>query len=443
MTASNTLSAGDALRAMARGDLSAVELVKACLARISERDGEVKAFAHIDPAAVLAKAQAADVARRSGAGVGALHGLPVAIKDIIDTAELPTEHGCALFAGNQPEADAAVVTLLKQAGAIILGKTVTTECAHMTPNVTRNPHNLDHTPGGSSSGSAAAVADAMVPLALGTQTGGSVIRPASFCGIYGFKPTHGLIPRVGVLSQAPSLDTIGVYGRSVEDLAIIADVLAVHDPRDPDSVLQSRGRLTDVAMGTWKLKPLFAFVKTSMWNEADAVTREAFGELVELLGDQVEEVSIDETTRLGLDAARVVNYAELAHNFGPLLDKGRDKISPGLANAIEEGRRISAAAYLEAKNARARLMVACEQLLLEYGTLLTPAAPGPAPKGLTTTGRPIFNAFWTYLGVPAVTLPLLEADGLPLGVQLIGAPRDDGRLLRTARLLVEQLNEAA
>jgi Asp-tRNA(Asn)/Glu-tRNA(Gln) amidotransferase A subunit family amidase len=438
----STLSATAAARAIAAGEMTSEALVSACLKRIAARDGEVRAFVHLDPDHALAQARAADEAARHGRGVGALHGVPVAVKDIIDTADMPTEHGSAVFAGRRPTEDAVCVAALRAAGAIILGKTVTTELATLTPGVTRNPRNPAHTPGRSSSGSAAAVADHMVPLALGTQTGGSVIRPASFCGIYGFKPTYGLIPRVGVLDQAASLDTIGVYATDLAGLAAIADVLAGYDARDAASVRQSRAPLSAIMVQPWSLKPTFAFVKTSAWAEADAVTREAFGELVEALGDQVEEVSIDETTRRGLAAQKIVQNAEVALRYGPLLDRAPALISPRLTAQIEDGRRITAAAYLDAKDFRAKAEETCAHLFREHGTILTPAAPGPAPKGLETTGNPVFNAFWTYVGTPAVTLPLLEADGLPLGVQLVGARGDDGRLLRTARLLVEQLAAA-
>ena len=443
MTALNSLSAVEAARRIAAGDLSSVALVDACLARIAERDGTVKAFVHIDADHARTQAKAADEAARQGRGTGPLLGVPVALKDIIDTADMPTQHGCPVFKDSRPETDAACVSALRKAGAVILGKTVTTELATLTPNITHNPRNLAHTPGGSSSGSAAAVADDMAPLALGTQTGGSVIRPGSFCGIYGFKPTYGLIPRTGVLDQAQSLDTVGVYARSVEDLALITDVLAIHDPRDPASLLTSHASLRTVAMAPWKVKPMFAFVKTSAWDEhADPATKEAFGELIETLGHQVEEISIDETTRAGLVAHRTIGDAELATRYGPLLDRNPELISPRLAKQIEGGRAITATDYLAALDARERLYASCKHLFADYGTILTLAAPGPAPKGLGATGNPIFNGFWTYMGTPAVTLPLLEIDGLPLGVQLVGARLDDGRLLRTARQLVEQLAAA-
>jgi Asp-tRNA(Asn)/Glu-tRNA(Gln) amidotransferase A subunit family amidase len=443
MRALNDLTAVELAAAVARREVSAEELAKACLARIEAREPAVKAFAYIDPDHVLRQARAADELARTGVTTGPLHGVPIGIKDIIDTADMPTAHGSPAFADNRPEEDAACVGALRAAGAIVIGKTVTTELATLTPNKTHNPRNLEHTPGGSSSGSAAAVADSMIPVALGTQTGGSVVRPASFCGIYGFKPTFGLISRAGVLEQSASLDTVGVYGRSIEDLALLADVLSFHDGRDPASLAVSRGSLLARATEKWNIAPMFALVKTSAWEEhAEPVTKEAFGELVETLGDRVEEVSIDATTERGLAAHRLVQNAELAGQFGPILDRDPSLISERLARQIEEGRAIKATDYLRAKAFREQANRTLRELFVNYGTILTPAAPGPAPKGLGSTGNPIFNAFWTFVGTPAVTLPLLEADGLPIGVQLVGARGDDGRLLRTARLLERQLAEA-
>jgi Asp-tRNA(Asn)/Glu-tRNA(Gln) amidotransferase A subunit family amidase len=442
-TKPSDLSATEAASLIARGDLTSEAVITACLERSAESDAEVKAWTFIDRERALAQARAADEQRKSGKGVGPLHGIPVGIKDIIDTVDMPTEHGSPVFKGRQPRADAAAVAALRAAGAVILGKTVTTELATLTPAATRNPVNPEHTPGGSSSGSAAAVAAGMVPLALGTQTGGSVIRPAAFCGVYGFKPSFGLVPRPGVLSQAPSLDTVGVFGRSLEDIALLADAIQGYDERDPASIAASRPNLLARATENFPLPPMFTFVKTHAWGEADAVTREAFGELVEHLGDKVEEIGIDFTTERGIAAAKIVQNVELAHHYGPLLDKAPELISQRLAGQIEEGRRLRGVDYFAALEARRELYATIEDLLTQHGQILTPAALGPAPKGLESTGNPVFCAFWTYLGVPAVTLPLLEADGLPMGVQLVGARRDDGRLLRSARWLVRHLAEAA
>jgi Asp-tRNA(Asn)/Glu-tRNA(Gln) amidotransferase A subunit family amidase len=434
------LTTSEAVAHLARGETSSQKLVTACLERIAAIEPQVQAWAFHDPEHALAQARAADALSKEGKGVGPLHGVPVGVKDIIDTVDLPTENGCRAHRGRQPTVDAACVTALRRAGAVIMGKTVTTELATFTPGKTHNPHNLEHTPGGSSSGSAAAVATGMVPAALGTQTVGSVVRPGAFCGIYGLKPTYGAIPRVGVLTQAPSLDTVGVYGRSVEDLALLADVLQGHDPRDPASLVSSRPRLLATATEDWPLDPLFAFVKTHAWHEADAATHEAFGELAEDLGGQATEIGLEHTTEDGYAAARIVQKVEMAVEFGPLLDRSPELLSDNLRQQLEDGRRVTGVEYIAALNAREKFYASVEEILRNYGTILTPAALGPAPKGLGSTGNPVFCGFWTYLGVPAVTLPLLEADGLPMGVQLIGARRDDGRLLRTARWLVRRLS---
>lgn len=423
---------------LSTGEISAENYAKACLDRIAAREETVRAWVHLDPEHVLAQARAADEQRREGKGTGPLHGIPVGIKDIINTADMPTQNGSPLFKGYQPRRDAFCVAALRAAGAIIMGKTVTTELATLTPNKTRNPHNPEHTPGGSSSGSAAAVADGMIPVALGTQTGGSVIRPASFCGTYGLKPTLGLISRSGVTLQSHTLDTVGVYGRSLEDVALITDALSAHDPDDPVSYPRARTSLSRFLREEPPVPPLFAFCRTPAWDKADATTKAAFAELVSELADRVQEVEIPSLEDV-LVQQRHVMGAENAAYYGPLLAKAPQAISLGLTGRIEEGAKVLAKDYIAAVNARDRLYAAIEETLLNYSAILTPAAPGPAPKSLDTTGDPIFNSMWTYLGVPCVTLPLLEVEGMPLGVQLIGMRRDDGRLLRTARWLVEHL----
>jgi Asp-tRNA(Asn)/Glu-tRNA(Gln) amidotransferase A subunit family amidase len=433
------LTAAEGAKKIATCETSSEALVAACLERIAEREPEIQAWAFIDHERALEQARAADRVFREGRGVGPLHGIPIGIKDVIDTADMPTEHGSPAFKGRSPSEDASCVTALRRAGAVIIGKTITTELANLTPAVTRNPRSVEHTPGGSSSGSAACVAAGMVPVSVGTQTAGSVIRPAAFCGVYGFKPTLGVVPRTGVLTQSHSLDTVGVFGRSVEDLALVTDAMQCHDARDRASLSTSRPHLFATATQDWPLAGTFAFVKTHAWKEADAAMREAFGDLMERLGNKAQEISIDATTARGVAAASIVQSVELAAYYGPLLDRAPDLLSKGLAQRIEEGRHVKGSAYVEALNARETLYRSVEDVIVEYGTILTPAAPGPPPKGLGSTGDPVFCAFWTYLGVPAVSLPLLEADGLPIGVQLVGARRDDGRLLRTARALPQAL----
>src|SRR5712664_1484880 len=286
------LSAADAARKIRDGLLTSEELVSACLERIRATEPSVQAWTFLDEGHALAQARAADERKRSGEPIGALHGVPVGLKDIIDTADMPTENGTVLHKGRTPRDDAAVVKALRAAGAVILGKTVTTECAYFAPGKTRNPHNPEHTPGGSSSGSAAAVAAGMVPLALGSQTAGSVIRPGAFCGVYAFKPTHGLIPRTGVLQLSRTLDHIGLFARSIEDVALLMEQLIGYDEGDPDTRPRARIPFREVSREEPPLEPMLAFVKTPHWERADADTKEAFSELLETLGDRAEELEL-------------------------------------------------------------------------------------------------------------------------------------------------------
>jgi Asp-tRNA(Asn)/Glu-tRNA(Gln) amidotransferase A subunit family amidase len=438
------LTATEASKLMATGDLTSEALTKAYIARIEAREPEVKAFAYFNAEQALEQAAAIDRARISGKLMGPLVGLPVGVKDIIDTADMPTENGSAIFKDRQPDADAACVAALRQAGCVIIGKTVSTELATLTPGKTHNPNDLGRTPGGSSSGSAAGVADGMFPLALATQTGGSVIRPASFCGIYGMKPTFGMISREGVTMQSHSLDTIGFYGRSVADLAMMGDALSAYDARDAQSYYpRYNTNMMRIAAEKAPVTPLFCFVKTPFWEQADPIAREAMEELIAELGDRVEEQEMPSLETVA-ELAGTVQGSENAGYYGVLADAAGDAMSPGLRERIERGRKIPAESYMRALNARERAASNIDmQLSLSHTAILTLAAPGPAPKTLASTGNPIFNSPWTYLGQPCVTLPLLEVDGLPIGVQLIGARRDDARLLRTAQWLVDHLAATA
>jgi Asp-tRNA(Asn)/Glu-tRNA(Gln) amidotransferase A subunit family amidase len=439
------LEACEAARLIREGAVTSVEVVEACLARVREVDGQVQAWTFLDSDYVLAQARAADEYRLSGQPIGALHGVPVGLKDIIDTADMPTENGSVLHAGRTPSRDASVVSLLRAAGAVIMGKTVTTEFATRTPGKTRNPHNSGHTPGGSSSGSAAAVAAEMVPLALGSQTTGSTIRPASFCGVYGLKPTHGLIPRHGMLQLSRSLDHVGLFARSVEDIALLLEELAVHDERDPDSRPRARVPYRAVAAEEPPLPPMFGCVKTSLWDRVDADAREAFEELVKHLGDRVEEVELVTPAEEVLEWQRAIGGAEIAINLRREWEKGRDKLSAALRVRIEHGRDVRALDYLAALGRVPELNASLTELFEQrYDAIVTPAAFGTAPKGLESTGDPAFCALWTLCGMPALSVPLMQgANGLPLGVQLVGARHRDARLLRTARWLVSHLSKVA
>src|SRR5256712_13836431 len=308
----NWLSAVEGARMIRDGVITSVELVQACLARVREVDGQIQAWAFLDPEHALAQARAADEYRMSGQPTGALHGVPVGIKDIIDTADMPTENGSVLHAGRTPSRDASVVSLLRAAGAIVMGKTVTTEFATRTPGKTRNPHNPAHTPGGSSSGSAAAVAAGMVPLALGSQTTGSTIRPASYCGVFGFKPTHGLIPRHGMLQLSRTLDHVGLFARTIEDVALLLEQLAAHDERDPDSRPRAHVPYCAVVAQEPPLAPMFAFLKTSLWDRADGDAREAFEELVDNLGGRIEEIELLVATDEVLEWQRAIRGPVMA-----------------------------------------------------------------------------------------------------------------------------------
>lgn len=424
---------------LAEGSLRAVDLVRACLARIEEAEPQVGAWAWLDGDYALAQAERLDQWRQSGRPLGPLHGLPIGLKDIIDTKGIPTENGTPIDAGRVPKADAWIVSRLRAAGAIILGKTVTTECAFMQPGKTRNPHDPAHTPGGSSQGSAAAVGAGMVPLAIGTQTGGSVIRPASFCGIVGMKPSFGLIPRTGILPQSPFLDTVGVFARSVEDCALLAEVLAGHDPADPSTELVPTPRMLEVARSRPPVQPAFAFVKPPGWDDADAQMKAALEELVALLGDVCAEVPLPGFEEIA-SLRQKINFAEMAKCYYPLERRGRDLMSDRLKAAIDEGKSVLARDYIAALDWRDVMNGALKAVFTRFDVILCPAAPGPAPKGLDDTGSAIFNGLWTLAGVPAVTLPLFTSEsGLPIGVQLVGPRGDDARLLRTARWLADHL----
>jgi Asp-tRNA(Asn)/Glu-tRNA(Gln) amidotransferase A subunit family amidase len=436
--AGERFGAAEAARQLRERKVTAAELTRACLARIEAREAEVQAWAFLDPEHALRQAHAADEWRKGGRPLGPLHGMPIGVKDIIDTADMPTENGTVLHAGRRPRADATLVSLLRAAGAVILGKTVTTELAVYSPNKTRNPHRPEHTPGGSSSGSAAAVADGMVPLAIGTQTNGSVIRPASFCGVYGFKPSHGLIPRTGVLTQSPPLDTVGVMAADLEGLALLAEPLMAFDAKDRASQPHAPPRLLEVLQAPPPVPPLLAFVRSPVWDQAAEDTRAGFAELVDVLGERVEEVALPASFDDAIELHRTIMEADLAKNFAREYERGRDQLSARLCEMIEAGQRVLAVDYNRALERAVALTAALDELFTRYDAILTPAAPGEAPHGLGSTGSPVFCTIWTLCGVPAVTLPLLTgASGMPIGVQLVGAKGDDARLLRTARWLIE------
>ena len=438
------LSATETARLIRDGVISSRQLIEACLARIDEADAQVQGWAFLDRDYALEQARSADQSRMSGQPIGPLHGVPVGIKDIFDTADMPTEYGSAIYAGHTPSRDATVVARLRAAGAVIMGKTVTTEFAYFAPGKTRNPHNPEHTPGGSSSGSAAAVGANMVPLALGSQTNGSTIRPAAYCGVVGFKPTHGLISRHGALLLSRSLDHVGLFANSVDDIALLAEQIVGYDEQDADSQPRARIPLGQIAAEEPPLPPMFAFVKTPYWDRVDEDTKEGFAEIIEHLGSQAEEVKLFPSAADAWQWHQAIMGAEMAHNLAREWTDRRDLLSEQLRAQIERGREVRAPDYLRALSQVAPLNESFVEIFEQrYDAILTPAAPSAAPKGLASTGDPAFCTLWTLCGMPAISLPLLQgASDLPIGVQLVGPRHGDARLLRTARWLAAKMAES-
>jgi len=441
-----TLSACEARALIDEGLLTSQQLVEACLDRIETLEESIGAWAHLDRELALEQARAADAFRSRGLPTGALHGLPVGIKDIIDACGYPTEDGTVLHKGRIPATDATLVSLLKEAGAVILGKTVTTELAVYSPGKTRNPHNTEHTPGGSSSGSAAAVASAMVPLAVGTQTNGSLIRPASYCGVYAFKPSFARISRFGVLKQSNPLDTVGVFARDLEDLALIADVLMRYDGRDSTMSPTAPPCIRTIMEQAVPAQPHFAFVRTSMWDEVEQSSKDGFRELIEAINDKtggsVDIVSLPSVFDDLHDHHRTVMEADLAQSFASEYSDGKDKLSAVLSEMIERGQKVSSAEYASSVDKIKEYGDILRLLFEDYDAILTPSTSGAAPKGLDSTGSPAFSTIWTFCGNPAVNLPILQnPEELPVGVQVVADKGDDARLFRTCRWLLELLND--
>ena len=447
---SHLLSATDARALIEKGLLSSCELVEACFARIDELEPTIGAWAHLDREVALQQARDADEFRKSGLPIGALHGLPIGIKDIIDTVDYPTERGTVLHQGRQPQHDATLVSLLKEAGAIILGKTISTELAVYAPGKTRNPHNPDHTPGGSSSGSAAAVSAAMVSLSVGTQTNGSIIRPAAYCGVYGYKPSFGRISRHGVLEQSPPLDTIGVFARDLADLALIADVLMRFDAQDTAMTPVAPPCVASIMAQEVPVNPHFAFIRTPVWEQVDQATKDGLRELLDIANETANEAQAKTIDIVDMPASftelhedhRKVMEGDLARSFADEYQRGKAQLSDVLREMIERGQQVSDADYQQALARMQDYNAFLGEVFEDYDAILTPATPGPAPAGIDATGSPVMNTIWTFCGTPAINLPILHsADGLPMGVQIVGEKNDDARLFRSTRWLLDRLED--
>lgn len=438
------LSATEAMVAMASGRLSSVALVQSCLDRIAATDSTIKAWAFLDADAALAQAAECDRIRTAGMALGRLHGIPVGLKDIIDTARMPTERGTSIFAGRQTTHVARLVENLREEGAVIMGKTVTTELAFMHASDTRNPHNPDHTPGGSSSGSAAAVAAQHVPLAVGTQTNGSVIRPASFCGTFGFKPTRGIVSRTGLLQTSVSLDQVGGFGRTLADVALLTDVIGGYDQSDSCSFARPRPDMATGAAAKAPVPPNFAWFDLPFNDRLTPDTQDGLNAVLEIIGPQVSRMEpADTLSNLVAVQARIHEY-EICQHLAEVFDAHWNQISDTLKPVIARGRQISKSEYEDALAVKASAEIFFADFFVEYDAIIAPAAAGEAPKFGNGTGDPIFCTLWTLAGLPCVTLPILVGEtGLPIGVQLIGPLEKDDRLLRTAHWLQTHLAEQA
>ena len=416
----------DAARAIAAGRVTSAALMESCLERIAVRENEVGAWTHLDREHVLAEARARD----GETPRSLLHGVPVGVKDVLDTADMPTAYGSPIYAGHRPRADAACVALLRAAGLVVLGKTVTTEFAYRYTGKTRNPINLEHTPGGSSSGSAAAVADFMVPLGIGTQTAGSVIRPASYCGVVGYKPTFGTINRAGLKFLAESLDTIGVFARHVPDAGIFAAILAGWSP----------GEIVKKAASA----PRVGLCRTPAWDQAEPSTRDALEEAAGRLGRAGAKVSDVELPVFSPDiseAQKTIQTHEAWLAFSYEREVHGDSLSDAIKAELKIGGECPPERYAMALETATTSRAALGELFSGHDVLLAPSAPGEAPRGLTTTGDPVFNRPWTLLGTPCITLPgFFGPQDLPVGVQVIGPRAADAATLGYAMWIQDALD---
>jgi Asp-tRNA(Asn)/Glu-tRNA(Gln) amidotransferase A subunit family amidase len=423
----NELDAWQAARLMAKRELRAVDLLHACLDRIAERNDEVHAFTHLDRAHALVQAHALD----KGPVRGLLHGLPIGVKDLFDTIDFPTSYGSPVYGAHRPKVDAAAVALCREAGALVTGKTVTTEFAYFYPGATRNPHDLTRTPGGSSSGSAAAVADSMLPLALGTQTAGSIIRPAAYCGVVGYKPSSGRVPRAGIKSLSETLDTPGGFGRSVRDVALLGAVLT-GDARlgtSPDESAAPRIGLCRT--------PEWAYAEADTqraWDTATAALTHVAPALADVaLPDDLPDLVALQKEVMAFEMCRALSVERLHH---------RHQLSLQLQAQLDSGSVISGATHavnlVRTEIARHRI----DALFDRFDVLLAPSAAGEAPVGIDATGDPLFCRGWTLLGLPCVHLPFTRgSNGLPVGLQLVGRWGEDHRLLSSAQWIYDRLTK--
>ena len=430
------MSTSDLVTKLREGQVSSVEVCKAYIERINKFEKDVKAWNFLDKKILLEKAEEADDYRKSGKPLGSLHGLPIAVKDIFGTIDMPTECGTVFRRKQSASQDSEVVNLLKNAGAIIMGKTVTAELAYIHPGKTTNPHDYSRTPGGSSSGSAAAIAAQMAPLSVGSQTGGSIIRPASYCGVVGYKPSYGLISRNGALKTSEKLDTIGVFGKSVEAVALLAKVLIKKDLYDPATIHFAADGMLEASQKEPHFEPKFIFYKTDKWKNIDKESKSAFEFFIKKFKKNIEVFDVPAYFKDIPKHHQIIHETDLANNFQAYYKKDKKKLSKEMRDAIERGLKHSAYDYANAIDFMEQSYQSYKEVFEDYHGVITPSASGVADKGLKSTGSADFQKIWTYMGLPTISLPLLTGESdLPLGVQLIGDKLDDIRFLSTANWL--------
>lgn len=440
---SKELSVIECVEHIRDGSLTSEALVTQCLENIDRTDGQIKAWTYVDKEGALERARLLDERRQHGFAIGPLHGIPVGVKDIVDTSTMPTERGTAIYKDRQPDADAAVIERLQEAGAIILGKTVTCEMAWMNESPTLNPHDLSRTPGGSSSGSAAAVAAGHVPLAIGSQTGGSVIRPASFNGVFGYKPSRGLISRRGVLQTSPTLDQLGVFGRDCADISLLVDAIAGFDPQDELSKPFPQARSLAGYEADPPVQPNLVWIDLPYADRYESSTRDAFAELLSVIDEDtsahLERIDAPVSFQALIGCHQVIYDYEILRCLENERSQHADLMSESMLAGLRRAEGRSQDEYDEAVGIKIAADAWFKTFFHDYDAIVTPSAVSIAPPLGNGTGDPVCCVMWTLCGLPCISLPLLTSAQMPLGVQMVGAFERDDRLMRTTHYLLDQL----
>jgi Asp-tRNA(Asn)/Glu-tRNA(Gln) amidotransferase A subunit family amidase len=428
------LNATDAIELMRKGELSSEKYVSAFLEHIEKREPLIGAWSFLDPELAIQQAKEADK-RWKNKNAGKLNGLPIGIKDIIDTKDMPTENGSKICKNRKPSEDAYLVNLLKEAGAVIMGKCVTTEFALSGPGKTKNPNDLECTPGGSSSGSAAAVCDNMVPLSIGSQTGGSVLRPASFNGIIGLKPTFGTISRYGMSPISQRLDHPGIYANTINDIDLVASVLFSYDHNDLD-MIKSFEYKNDKQTGP---SPKFAFIKGPVWSYGEQDMQDEITNFVKNSPLNIVDFELDSIFESAAKSHEIIMNGSIARSLSKYYKNEKNKLHPFTISRIEAGMPVSAKDYIDAIENAKLMELSLKKVFKEFDAIITPSAPGQAPRDLMNTGNAIFNGYWTMMGVPAISLPLLRGkDNLPIGIQVITSWKEDAKLLKISKHILNK-----